>query len=174
MLSLSSYSPERGRGPDSNSSHRCRGVRGTFRPRRHSAIFTHRNHSNVFVESCCAHGAHGNGPAFPSSAPGASRRREQRASEGRSAHFSHEQEVLGPRPGSALLPNSLIRQPTRSAIDRIRDDVRQQWAACRRLTSTSGRTTGCWCACGAPGNSARRARGSVPGRRSAASARRAS
>jgi len=74
-----------------------------MRPRRHSAIFTQKECANVFVESCCAHGAHSIGSAFP---PAAS----QAASEKQPAsYFFYEQEVRDPRSGLAVLPPALIR-----------------------------------------------------------------
>ena len=86
-----------------------------------------KEYSNVFVESCCAHGPHGNGCAFSPAARLAPHRREKRASGAeRSAHLFHEQEVRHSRSRIPVLPRSLIRQPSSSAIDRIRDDVRQR------------------------------------------------
>jgi hypothetical protein len=90
--------------------------------------FTHlKENPDVFVESCCVHGAHGNGPAFSPAARLAPHRREKRASGAeRSAHLFHEQEVRQSRSRIPVHPHSLIRHSSSSAIDRIRDDVRQR------------------------------------------------
>jgi hypothetical protein len=68
-----------------------------------------KEHSNVFVESCRAHGAHGNGSAFRTAACFAPHRREQSTSgAGRAAHISNEQEVRHSRSRIPVLPHSLI------------------------------------------------------------------
>jgi hypothetical protein len=69
-----------------------------------------KENSNVFVESCCAHGAHGNGSAFSPAARLAPHRCEKRASGAeRAAHLFHEQEVRHSRSRIPVLPHSLIR-----------------------------------------------------------------
>lgn len=95
--------------------HRMRDVLrrgGWYRPtRRHSGDFTNRNVENVFVESCRALGARGNGRSLPPATPRSSRSRERRAhgEERPASVVSHEQEVRRPRSGFAVVPHSLIR-----------------------------------------------------------------
>ena len=93
---------------------------------------------NVFVESCCVHGAHGNGPAFsPAEAPAGQSRELRATGEERPAqHFVQEQEVHHTRSGFAVLAHSLTRQSTGSAIERICDDVRQRGASARSVRAT--------------------------------------
>ena len=71
-----------------------------------------KEHSNVFVESCRAHGAHGNGSAFRTAACFAPPRREQSTPGAeRTAHFFHEQEVRHSRSRIPVLPHPLIVNP---------------------------------------------------------------
>jgi len=115
---ISSYSClEGGRASASNASHMQEGSRGTLHPRRHSAMSPAKGTLNVFVESCCAHEAHGNGPAFSPAASPAARRRGKRAigAEGPAKRFFQEQEVLHTRSGFALFAHSLIRRLMRHA-----------------------------------------------------------
>ena len=69
-----------------------------------------RNVENVFVESCRALGARGNGRSVTAPTHRSSRSRERRAhGEARSAsHVFHEQEVRRPRSGIAVVAHSLI------------------------------------------------------------------
>src|SRR5687767_2026986 len=76
-------------------------------------FFLTKETANVFVESCCAHGAHGNGPAFSPAASPAAHRRQQRASSAKrpAQLYFQKQEVLPPRSGSSVFPHSLISSP---------------------------------------------------------------
>src|SRR5262249_51563260 len=77
--------------------------------RRHSGDFI-REYRNVFVESCRALGALGNGRPLSPATPRGSRSRERRAcgEAFRASLVVHEQEVRGPRSGIAVVPRSLI------------------------------------------------------------------
>ncbi len=70
----------------------------------------HQGISNVFVESCRALGARGNGRSLPTTTPRSSRSRERRAhgEERPPSVVFHEQEVRRLRSGLAVVPHSLI------------------------------------------------------------------
>ena len=94
---------------------------------------------NVFVESCRALGARGNGRSLPAATPRSSRSRERRAhGEGRPASVVfHEQEVRRPRSGFAFVPHSLISQQ----VLRQRSHARR-WADARNSGTPVGKPAG--------------------------------
>jgi hypothetical protein len=104
--------PERDRQTQSDARRLAAGWLVSFF-RRQSGDFTNRNIENVFVESCRALGARGNGRSIPAATPRSSRSRERRAhgEERPASNVFHEQEVRRPRSRFAVVPHSLISQP---------------------------------------------------------------